>query len=103
MNNNEKRSKVSKKPSGVLSSIRWSIGYIIAIPIIVCFIMVWISYQRVSDFENAQHEVARSTVSLIGKEVSELIENHQRLVSIFTKNEQGLITRLAQFPDDDSL
>lgn len=103
MNKHEKHNGVSSKSSGVLSSIRWSIAYIIAIPVIVCVIMIWISHQRISDFENGQHDVAKSTVTLVGKEVSALINNYQRLVSIFTRNEQKLITQLAQVPSDDRL
>ena len=74
-----------------------------AIPVIVCIIMVWVSYQRIKDFEYAQHNNARSTVSLVGKEVSELINNHQRLVSIFTRNEKEIVEQLAQSPNDDDL
>lgn len=87
----------------LLTSIRWSIAYLVAVPVIVCAIIVWISYQRVHDFEVSQQKIAESTVLLISKEVSKVIDNKQRLVSIFTQNEHTQIEKLAKFPDDDEL
>lgn len=98
-----KQNKLSDRSTGLLTSIRWSIAYIVVIPVIISAIIIWISYQRVNDFEQAQHNVAESTVALVSKEVSELIKNQQRLVSIFTRNEHKLIERLAQSPNDVSL
>ena len=94
---------MSTKSTGLLTSIRWSITYIIVIPVVVSAIIIWILYQRISDFEKAQYDIAKSTVIIVSKEVGKLIKNHQRLVNIFTINEYTLIERLAQRPDDDNL
>lgn len=94
---------MSAKATRLLASIRWSIAYIVVIPVVISAIIIWISYQRISDFEKAQYNIAESTVVLASKEVSELIKNQQRLVGIFTRNEHELIDMLAQSPNDDSL
>lgn len=94
---------MSTKSTGLLTSIRWSIAYIVVIPVVVSAIIIWILYQRVSDFEKAQLDIAKSTTVIVSKEVGKLIKNKRRLVNIFTINEHELIERLARFPDDDSL
>jgi len=73
------------------------------VPVIISAIIIWISYQRISDFEKAQSNIAESTVVLVSKEVGKLINEQQRLVGIFTKNEHKLIERLAQSPNDNHL
>lgn len=87
----------------MLTSIRWSIAYIFLIPLIVCAIAVWNAYVRINEFEASHHKIAQSTVSTLANEISGVIENQQRLLSVFASRENNLIRQLAQSPENEDL
>jgi len=89
------------KLNKLLSSTRWSIGYIILIPIIVCIFVVWNGLQRINEFEQAHYRIAESTTAIVAREISKRIINQQRLLGIFAKKEERLIHSLAQDPDNE--
>ena len=90
-------------PNKVLKSIRWSITYIFLIPVIVCALIVWTAYTRISEYEESHYEIAKTTVSTLANEISEIINNQQRLLSLFANQEKQLIHKLAQFPENETL
>lgn len=87
----------------VLNSIRWSITYIFLVPVIVCAVVAWTAFERIGEFESSHLKIAKSTVSTVANEISELIDNQQRLLRLFAKREQQLIHDVAQSPEDESL
>lgn len=87
----------------LLRSIRWSITYIFAVPVIVSVLIVWTAYTRINEFEASHAKIAKSTVSTLANEISYLIDNQQRLLKLFAKREDNLIHQLAQFPEDEAL
>ena len=89
------------KLNKLLSSTRWSIGYIILIPIIVCIFVVWNGLQRINEFEQAHYRIAESTTAIVAREISKRIINQQRLLGIFAKKEERLIHNLAQDSDNE--
>ncbi len=86
----------------LLSSTRWSITYIVLIPIIVSIFVVWNAAQRINEFERAHHRIAKSTTTIVANEISKRIKNQQRLLAIFARNEVKLIRRLALSPDNET-
>lgn len=90
-------------PGKLLKSIRWSITYIFIVPVIVCALIAWTAYIRINEFEASHVKIAQSTVSSLANEISDLIDNQQRLLKIFAKREDKLIYQLAQSPGDESL
>lgn len=88
--------------SEFLSSTRWSITYLVLIPIIVSIFVIWNAAQRINEFERAHHRIAKSTTTIVASEISKSIKNQQRLLAIFARNEVKLIRRLALSPDNDS-
>lgn len=91
------------KLNKLLSSTRWSIGYIILIPVIVSIFVVWNGLQRINEFEKAHFQVAESTTKIVAREISKRIKNQQRLLGIFSKREEELIYRLSLSPNDEEL
>lgn len=91
------------KLNELLSSTRWSIGYIILIPVIVCIFVIWNATQRINEFERAHYRIAESTTTIVANEISKQIKNQQRLLSIFAKNEEDIIHRLSLSPDNEIL
>ena len=85
------------------SSTRWSISYIVLVPIIVCIVVVWNAFERINEFERSHHKVAKATATIVANEISKRIKNQQRLLSIFSKNNSELIYRLAASPFNDSI
>lgn len=94
---------MSIKINDILSSVRWSIGYIVLTPIIVSIFVVWNATQRTDEFERAHYRIAESTTTIVASEISKRIKNQQRLLSIFAKNEEDLIHRLASSPLNETL
>lgn len=90
-------------PDKLLKSIRWSITYVFVVPVIVCALIVWTAYVRINEFEASHQKIAKTTVSTLAKEISNLIDNQQRLLRLFAKHNEQLISQLAQSPDDENL
>lgn len=91
------------KMNELLSSTRWSISYIVLIPIIVCIFVIWNAFQRINEFERAHHRIAESTTTIVAHEISKRIISQRRLLAIFARNEEKLIHRLALSPDNENL
>lgn len=91
------------KLNELLSSIRWSIGYIILIPVIVCIVVVLNGMQRVNEFEQAHFRIAESTTVIVANEISKRIKSQQRLLAIFAKHESKIIYQITQSPDNEKL
>ncbi len=91
------------KMNELLSSTRWSIGYIVLVPVIVCIFVVWNAFERIGEFEHAHHQIAQSTTTIVASEISKRIKNQQRLLGIFARNEAELIHRLALSPYNEVL
>jgi len=91
------------KINELLSSTRWSMGYIILIPVVVCIFVIWNASQRINEFESAHYRIAESTVTIVANEISKRIKNQQRLLTIFAKNEEELIHRLSASPNNELL
>ena len=91
------------KKNELLSSTRWSISYIIMIPVIVCIFVVWIGNQRIKEFEQSHLQIAESTTTIVASELSKRIKNQKRLLRVFAKNEKKLIYRLSLSPEDENL
>ena len=87
----------------LLSSVRWSISYIVLIPIIVSILMLWNASQRIHEFEKAHLQVAKSTTSIVANEISKRIKHQQNMLQVFAKTENKLIYRLSLSPDDESI
>ena len=91
------------KIKDLLTSTRWSIGYIILIPVIVCIVVVWNGVQRINEFEQAHFRIAESTTAIVANEISKQIKSQQRLLAIFAKHEYKLIHQITQSPNDEKL
>ena len=91
------------KKNKFLSSTRWSIRYIILIPVIVCIIVVWNAFQRINEFERSHHRIAESTTVIVADAISKRISNQRRLLRIFAGYEKELIYRLAVSPNNETL
>ncbi|MCK4866397.1 MAG: hypothetical protein KAT06_13360, partial [Gammaproteobacteria bacterium] len=83
-----------------LSSTRWSISYIVLIPVIVCIIVVWNALQRIKEFEQSHYQIAESSTAVVANAISKRISNQRRLLRIFASHESELIYRLAVSPDN---
>lgn len=90
-------------PGKLLKSIHWAIAYIFAVPVIVSALIAWTAYIRINEFEESHARIAQTTVSSLAKEISNLIENQQRLLKLFTRQNEQLIYQIAQMPDDEKL
>lgn len=73
------------KRNELLTSVRWSISYLIVIPIIVCFFIILIGLERIDEFEQAHYRIAESTTTIVANEISKQIKNQQRLLSVLPK------------------
>lgn len=91
------------KINEILSSVRWSIVYIILTPVIVSIFVIWNATLRTDEFERAHYRIAESTTTIVASEISKQIKNQQRLLSIFAKNEEALIHQLASSPLEETL
>ena len=83
-----------------LSSTRWSISYIVLIPVIVCIIVVWNAFQRIKEFEHSHYQIAESSTAVVANAISKRISNQRRLLRLFSNHESELIYRLAVSPDN---
>jgi len=91
------------KKNDLLLSTRWSIIYIVVMPIIVCIFASWNAYQRISEFEQAHYRVAKSTTEIVASEISKRIKERQRSLGVFAKNEEKLLHKIALSPDNEKL
>lgn len=91
------------KEKKFLSSTRWSISYIVLIPVIVCIIVVWNAFQRIKEFERSHHQIAESTTVVVANAISKRISNQRRLLRVFAGSEKELIYRLSVSPNNETL
>lgn len=91
------------KKNDLLLSTRWSIVYIVVIPIVVCIFAGLNAYQRISEFEQAHYRVAKSTTAIVANEISKRIKDQQYDLGNFAKREKRLLHRIALSPDNDAL
>ena len=91
------------KKNDLLPSTRWSLVYIVVIPIIVCIFASWNAYQRISEFEQGHYRVAKSTTEIVANEISKRIKDSRRSLSVFAKNEQKLLYDVARAPNNEKL
>ncbi len=91
------------KKNDLLPSTRWSIVYIVVIPVVVCIFAGWNAYQRISEFEQAHYRVAKSTTEIVASEISKRIKDRQRSLSVFAKREEKLLYAISRSPDNEKL
>lgn len=91
------------KKDKLLPSTRWSIVYIVVIPIIVCALAGWNAYQRITEFEQAHYRVAKSTTEIVASEISKRIQEQRRRLSIFAKKEGKLLHDISRTPGNEKL
>ena len=91
------------KKNDLLPSTRWSIVYIVVIPVVVCIFAGWNAYQRISEFEQAHYRVAKSTTEIVASEISKRIKDRQRSLSVFARRENKLLYDLSRSPDNEKL
>ena len=91
------------KKNDLLLSTRWSIVYIVVIPVVVCIFASWNAYQRISEFEQAHYRVAKSTTKIVASEISKRIKERQRNLRVFAKREEKLLHDISRSPDNEAL
>ncbi|MCK4864645.1 MAG: HAMP domain-containing histidine kinase [Gammaproteobacteria bacterium] len=91
------------KRNDLLPSTRWSIVYIVVIPVVACIFAGWNAYQRINEFEQAHYRIAKSTTAIVASEISKRIKDQQRRLGIFAKHEEQLLYSLAQSPENETL
>ena len=79
----------------------WAISFVIGTPILISAILVWIGLDRISDFKSHHHDVASATIRLVTEDIRNVIEDHRRLVAIYSEINRDKIATLAKHPEID--
>lgn len=81
----------------------WATAFIIGTPVIISFVLIWLGWGRIVEFETHQRDVGSSTIKLVAEDIRTVIEDKKRLVNIYAEINRSRLTRLAKQPDDTRL
>ena len=77
--------------------------YYILINALIAILLVWHSYTRYDDFKNHHIALANESVNSLSLEISNFIKERQRLVALFAKQHEKLISQIIEQTDNDNL
>lgn len=77
--------------------------YFLIINTLIAFLLSWNAYIRYNDFRDHHVALATESVKSLSLEISDFIEERQRLVAIFAREHADIISQLATQPDNEKL
>ncbi len=97
--------RITKQPrkKSLLSFLTdYPLIYVLLILLMVAGLLVWIAHTRMEDFRLYQRQVAIGSVTGAGNELSILLSELRRSVSLFAQGHKNELNELAMDPEDDA-
>jgi signal transduction histidine kinase len=70
---------------------------------LVCVVMVWAYYDRVSTFEDAHATLSRASSAELANQVSFILKERQRQVRLFAEDNAALLQKLQSSPENETV
>lgn len=78
-------------------------SFIVLTPLVISFILIWVGYDRIHEYEANQKRIARSSIDILSEDIGNIIDENRHLVKLFAQDDIAMIANLAAHSDNYKL